>query len=211
MDQVTTTQLRAAMEAVADAIEEKKDWLCELDGEIGDADHGVTMSIGFRAVREGLAELDEAATPTDLFNQSAKRLLNAMGGSAGPLFATAFMRAGASVKGKDTLAAPEMTTIIAAMTEGIASRGKAEAGEKTMLDAWLPATAAAQQANDANESLAAILVAAATGAESGAQATIAMNATKGRASRLGDRTIGHMDPGAASAALILATLADHFN
>lgn len=209
MDQVTTKDMKAALNAVADMIEEKKDWLCELDGVIGDADHGVTMSVGFKAVRTALADVADEAPLTEVFNSSAKALLNAMGGSAGPLFATAFMRAGASAKGKEVLTATDMAALIEAMADGIAARGKSEAGEKTMLDAWLPAKQAALAAKD--DSLSKVLTDAAAAAKQGAQDTIAMVASKGRSSRLGERSKGHMDPGAASAAEILQTLADQFS
>ena len=211
MAELTTSDLREALEHVAAKIEEKKDWLCELDGHIGDADHGITMSVGFKAVSEALKDIDENATPTDLLNQSAKSLLNAMGGSAGPLFATAFMRAGAKVKGKTVLDSNAVAEMIAAMAEGIQSRGKAEQGEKTMLDAWLPAQKAALQAIDAGLDMMEMMQQVATKASEGAESTKELKASKGRASRLGDRTIGHIDPGAASTALILNSLSEYLS
>ncbi|WP_235439203.1 dihydroxyacetone kinase subunit DhaL [Candidatus Rhodobacter oscarellae] len=188
--------------AVADAMDENRDMLCVLDGEIGDADHGIAMSGGFAGVREALDELE--GTPTEVLNTAAKAFLNAVGASSGPLYATAFMRAGMAVKGKDKLGPADAAAMVAAMAEGIAHRGKAQQGDKTMLDAWAPAGAAAMEAEG---SIAAILTAAAEAAEAGAQATADMEAKLGRAARLGARSLGHKDPGAASAAIMLRAMA----
>lgn len=209
MDELSTNDLAQAFVAMAEAINAKKDWLCELDGHIGDADHGVTMSVGFNAVRDSVAVLDAGMDPTALFNQAAKELLSAMGGSAGPLYATAFMRAGASVKGKEKLDAGAMGAVIIAMTNGIKMRGQAAAGDKTMLDAWLPASEAASKALADGARLAPMLDAVASAARAGAEATIPLLAIKGRAARLEDRSVGHMDPGAASTMVILEALAKH--
>ncbi|KQT52021.1 dihydroxyacetone kinase [Aureimonas sp. Leaf454] len=208
MSDVTTKDLIAMFDAIGAMIEANKGHLSELDGVIGDADHGVTMNIGFSAVTEALAALDTSATePTAVFNIAAKSFLNAVGASSGPLYATAFMRAGAAVKGKASLDREAVVETIGAMAKGIQDRGKATRGEKTMVDAWLPGAEAAEAARDAGQPLEACLAAAAAAAAAGAESTKAMLATKGRASRLGERAIGHVDPGAASAALILATIA----
>jgi len=195
------TLLRAA----AESIEADKDRLSELDGVIGDADHGVTMSIGFRAVTAALGELSNDADATAVLNVAAKSFLGAVGASAGPLYATAFMRAAAALKPHEALDGPAAAAMVVAMAEGVVQRGKAEPGEKTMVDAWAPAAAAAKVAGG---DAAAVLAAAAAAAEAGAEATRAMRATKGRAARLGDRSLGHMDPGAASTALILRAMAE---
>lgn len=208
MNDVTTPDLIRLFDRVADAIEADKDRLCQLDGVIGDADHGVTMSIGFTAVRAALKTLDPAtAEPTAVFNLAAKSFLNAVGASSGPLYATAFMRAGAAVKGRATLDRDAMVAVVAAMSKGIQDRGKGERGDKTMLDAWIPAAEAAEAAASAGKDLAGCLEAAVAAAASGAEATKAMVASKGRAARLGGRVLGHMDPGAASAVTILKALA----
>lgn len=192
-------------------MQENKQMLCDLDGAIGDADHGVTMALGFTAVQEALqsANLPEL-TLTDVFNLAAKTFLNAVGASAGPLYATAFMRAGASVKGIDNIDTTSAVAMLEAMANGIQDRGKAVAGEKTMLDAWLPAAAAAkaclQTAQDTTD-VQQVLRAAADAAEEGAVATRQMLATKGRASKLGERSIGHEDAGARSSVLLLEALA----
>lgn len=190
--------------AVADAMDAERDALCALDGEIGDADHGVAMAGGFGAIRTAFAELD-GATPTDVLNLAAKAFLNAVGASSGPLYATAFMRAGMAVKGKEVLDQEDAPTLIAAMAEGIAHRGKAERGDKTMLDAWGPASDAAMAA--AGQPAAAVFHAAADAADAGAEATAEMLAKLGRAARLGARSLGHKDPGAVSAAILLRAMA----
>lgn len=209
MTDITAADLVALFGAIGTAIEANRDHLSQLDGVIGDGDHGVTMEIGMSAVREALAALHPAAPdPTAVFNAAARAFLNAVGASSGPLYATAFMRAGAAVKGKAGLDRDAMVDVVAAMARGIAERGKAAPGEKTMVDAWAPAADAAEAARAAGRSLNECLDAAASAAAAGAEATKAMVATKGRAARLGDRAIGHVDPGAASAALILRTIAD---
>ncbi|NIA69536.1 dihydroxyacetone kinase subunit L [Pelagibius litoralis] len=204
---LNSADLVALFVAVAEAIEDDKGRLSELDGVIGDGDHGVTMSIGFLAVRKALDGLDAAGeAPTAVFNTAAKSFLGAVGASAGPLYATAFMRAGAAVKDKASIDAAAMADVIAAMAKGVQDRGKAESGEKTMVDAWLPAATAAQAAAGSG-SLATVLQAAAVAAAEGAESTRQMVATKGRSANLGERSLGHIDPGAASTALIVATMA----
>jgi len=194
-------------DAIAVAIEADKDRLCHLDGVIGDADHGIGMALGFNAVRDALAPLDLAtAEPTALLNTAAKSFLNAVGASSGPLYATAFMRAAAAVKGKTTLTDADFITLFQAVAQGIKDRGKAEPGEKTMVDAWQPAAEAAAAATIAGKTLAESLEAALAAAESGAEATKDMIAAKGRSSRLGERSLGHMDPGAASAVTVIAAM-----
>lgn len=210
MTDLTSAALVDMFQAMADTIEQHKALLCELDGVIGDADHGVTMSIGFTAVQKALSETDtDTATPTDVFNTAAKSFLSAVGASAGPLYATAFMRAGAAVKGKQELDVNDFSQAIQAMAEGIQTRGKAEAGDKTMLDAWLPAAASARQAA-ASSNLGELMREVSTAANTGADATVPMQAKKGRSAKLGERTIGHKDAGAASTALLLTAIYEHF-
>lgn len=201
---MTGDDVKTMFLAMADAMDAARDELCKLDGVIGDADHGVAMSGGFGAVRTALADLD-APTPTEVFNTSAKAFLNAVGASSGPLYATAFMRAGAAFKGKDALTDEDAPQLVAAMAEGIAHRGKAERGDKTMLDAWGPAADAAEAS--AGQPVAAVMRSAAEAARSGAEATSDMQAKLGRAARLGERSLGHPDPGATSAAMLLDAMA----
>jgi len=203
---VDANAVRAMVRAIAEAMEANKDELCRLDGLIGDADHGIAMSLGFGAAREAVAELDPGAEPTAVLNAAAKAFLNAVGASSGPLYATALMRAGAAVKGKATLEDPDVLAMLQAMSTGIRDRGKAERGEKTMLDAWAPAAQAAGDAAAAGLALAHCLDAAVAAARAGAEATRGMVASKGRAERLGERALGHVDPGAASAVVLIEAM-----
>ncbi|CAN7405519.1 dihydroxyacetone kinase subunit DhaL [Mesorhizobium amorphae] len=207
MTAIDTARLKHMFDAIAVAIEADKDRLCQLDGVIGDADHGIAMALGFGAVRDSLEPLDLAAIePTALLNTAAKSFLNAVGASSGPLYATAFMRAAAAVKGKAALEDADVIALFQAMAQGIKDRGKAEIGEKTMIDAWQPAAEAAAAAHATGKSLAESLDAAFAAAERGAEATKDMVAVKGRSSRLGERSLGHIDPGAASAVTVIAAM-----
>lgn len=207
MTAIDTAGLKTMFDAIAVAIEADKDRLCQLDGVIGDADHGIAMALGFNAARDALAALDLTATePTALLNTAAKSFLNAVGASSGPLYATALMRGGAAVKGKATLAGADVIALFQAMAQGIKDRGKAEIGEKTMIDAWLPAAEAAAAAHAAGKTLSESLGAALAAAERGAEATKDMIAAKGRSSRLGERSLGHIDPGAASAVTVIGAM-----
>ncbi|TIL69858.1 dihydroxyacetone kinase subunit DhaL [Mesorhizobium sp.] len=207
MTSIDAADLKRMFDAIAVAIEADKDRLCQLDGVIGDADHGIAMALGFGAVRDALAPLELTATePTVLLNTAAKSFLNAVGASSGPLYATAFMRGAAAVKGKATLAGADVVALFQAMAQGIQDRGKAEIGEKTMVDAWLPAAQAAAAAHAAGKTLSESLAAALEAAERGAEATKDMIAAKGRSSRLGERSLGHIDPGAASAVTVVGAM-----
>jgi dihydroxyacetone kinase-like protein len=150
--------------------------------------------------------MEPLSEPTAVLNMAAKAFLNAGGGSSGPLYATALMRAGAAVKGKPVLDDADVIAILKAMTIGIRDRGKAEPGDKTMLDAWAPAAVAAGEAEAAGQALAGCLDAAVAAARAGAEATKGMVASKGRAERLGERSLGHVDPGAASAVLVIEAI-----
>jgi phosphoenolpyruvate---glycerone phosphotransferase subunit DhaL len=207
MTTIDSARLKSMFGTIAADIEAARDHLCALDGVIGDADHGIAMALGFGAVRDALAALDvSAADPTTVLNTAAKSFLNAVGASSGPLYATAFMRAAAAVKGKAALDAADGVAMLQAMAKGIADRGKAVLGEKTMIDAWLPAGDAAAAAREAGKGLAESLGAAAEAATTGAEATKSMIATKGRSARLGDRSLGHIDPGAASAVIVIEAM-----
>ncbi|MCV2396073.1 dihydroxyacetone kinase subunit DhaL [Actinotalea sp. M2MS4P-6] len=192
----------------AEVIAENRDELIELDRQIGDGDHGENMKRGFTAV---VAKLDGLEAPPeqvgDVLKLVATTLMSTVGGAAGPLYGTAYLRA-AKVAGLAELDGPAVVAVLEAALEGIVARGKATTGEKTMVDAWTPAVNAAQEASGNGSSPAAVLDVAAAAAEAGATATIPMLATKGRASYLGERSIGHQDPGATSTALILRAAAD---
>jgi len=178
--------------------------LIDLDRAIGDGDHGENMDRGFKAV---VVKLDAGAPDVAaVLKVVASTLMSTVGGAAGPLYGTAFMRAAKATEGD--LDADGVVAVIAGALEGIVARGKATTGEKTMVDAWTPALAAATAAAAAGSSPAETLRAAAIAAQAGAEATIPMQATKGRASYLGERSIGHQDPGATSTAYLLATAAE---
>lgn len=211
MTTVTVDDLRLLFARIAEAMTREKDRLCELDGVIGDADHGIAMELGFVAAAKAVSELETTADPTLVFNTAAKSFLNAVGASSGPLYATALMRAGASAKGKVSLNDNDMVEVFAAFAKGIQDRGKAEVGEKTMVDAWAPAATACRQAREQGQPFAACLAAALEAGRKGAEATKDMIAAKGRSSRLGDRALGHMDPGAASAVVVISCFKEHFS
>ena len=207
MTTIDSARLKRMFDTIAADIEAARDRLCALDGVIGDDDHGISMALGFGAVRDALAALDVSTSdPTALLNTAAKSFLNAVGASSGPLYATAFMRAAAAVKGKAALDATDTVAMLEAMAKGIADRGKAAVGEKTMYDAWSPAAEAATASLRAGKSVGDSLAAAADAARSGAETTKQMVATKGRSARLGDRSLGHVDPGAVSAAIVIDSM-----
>lgn len=207
MSEITSATLVTMFTEIARAMAAEKEHLCELDGVIGDADHGIAMDLGFSSVATALAGIDtNTSDPAAVFNTAAKSFLNAIGASSGPLYATAFMRAGTSVKGKPALSDQDFAGAFIAMAKGIQDRGKAEPGEKTMVDAWAPAAAAVEEALGRDATRADYLAAALQAAEKGAEATKDMVASKGRSARLGERALGHMDPGAASAVVMIRTI-----
>jgi dihydroxyacetone kinase-like protein len=185
--------------------------LSALDRAIGDGDHGENMVRGFDAVREQMKSVPDDATPSDVLRTIAMTLISSVGGAAGPLYGTAFLRASAAVAGARELGAVETAAVIGAGRDGIVQRGHAEVGDKTMVDAWSAAADAAAQSAAAGDDPAEVLRAAADAAARGAASTDGIVARKGRASYLGERAIGHRDPGAQSSALILAAAADVAN
>jgi len=198
----TSADFVESLRRVAEVLAEQRDELCRLDGVVGDGDHGLAMADGFAAAAQAAAGLVAGATLADVGNAAARALLNAVGASSGPLYATALMRAAKVGGARASLPLAETRGLIVAMAEGIVARGKAAEGERTMVDAWAPAARAAAE----GAAFAAIRAAA----EAGAEATKGMIAAKGRTSRLGERALGHIDPGAASAALVIATLTQHW-
>ncbi|ADK28856.1 dihydroxyacetone kinase subunit DhaL [Corynebacterium pseudotuberculosis] len=189
------------------AAKEHREALIELDRVIGDADHGENIDRGFSAVLEKL-DGQELATPSEVLKITAATLISTVGGASGPLLGTAFLRASKAIKDKEKLDAAAVADLIDGALEGITARGKATPGEKTMVDAWSLASAAARSAADNGATAAEVLARAAESAEQGAESTIPMVATKGRASYLGERSVGHKDPGATSSALFLKAAAD---
>ena len=189
------------IELAAAQVAEQRDYLVDLDRAIGDGDHGENMDRGFKAAVEALGQA-EPASVAEVLKTVAKTLMSTVGGAAGPLYGTAFLRA-SKAAGDGDLDGAGVAAVIAGALDGIQARGKATTGEKTMVDAWTPALEAARAAAESGSDPAAVLEAAATAAEAGAAATEPMRATKGRASYLGERSIGHLDPGAVSTSLIL--------
>ena len=196
---------RRWIELAAADVAEQRDYLVDLDRAIGDGDHGENMDRGFKAALEALGQA-EPASVAEVVKTVAKTLMSTVGGAAGPLYGTAFLRA-SKAAGDGELDAAGVAAIIEGALGGIQARGKATTGEKTMVDAWTPALDAARAAAESGADAVATLQAAATAAEAGAAATEPLRATKGRASYLGERSIGHLDPGAVSTSLILRAAA----
>lgn len=192
----------------ADVMSEHRLELIILDRDIGDGDHGENMDRGFQAVLPRLDDLPPEANPGDVFKLVATTLISTVGGAAGPLYGTAFLKGALAIAGADTLNGPALVALLTAARDGIVLRGKAESGDKTMVDAWTPAVDAATAAAASGADEVSILRAAAEAAEAGAVATIPLVARKGRASYLGERSAGHLDPGAQSSALLLRAAAD---
>ncbi len=191
----------AWMREFAALIDENADALAELDAAIGDADHGSNMRRGTAAVVAALAE-SPPATPADTLKQVGMTLIRSVGGASGPLYGTFFLRAAAAC-GENGVDAAGFAAILRAGRDGVVARGKAEPGDKTMLDALSPAVDALDESVGAGEELAKALDAALAAAEKGRDATTPMQARKGRASYLGERSVGHQDPGATSVTLLI--------
>lgn len=203
---LTKTQIITWLQRSAQVLDENKAYLTELDSPIGDADHGANIARGFKAIAEKLptvADKDLGA----IFKLVAMTLMSAVGGASGLLYGNFFMKASAAAGPKEALTTEELLAVFSAGKDGIIQRGRAELGDKTMIDAWTPALDALQRAVAGGQSLAAALQATATAAETGMKATIPLQARKGRASYLGERSIGHQDPGATSTYLLLNELA----
>ncbi|WP_136587867.1 dihydroxyacetone kinase subunit DhaL [Microbacterium hydrothermale] len=201
---VSTDDLVAWIRAFRDAVTDHKDELTRLDSEIGDADHGSNMARGLDAV---VAKLDPApASPAELFKTVGMTLVSTVGGASGPLYGTLFLRMGPALPSPDGVDTAALGAALRAGVEGVIARGKAEPGDKTMIDALSPAIDAWDAAAD--DGPAAAARAAAEAAARGRDATEPLVARKGRASYLGGRSAGHIDPGAASSTLLLEALAD---
>jgi dihydroxyacetone kinase-like protein len=207
--------LAAWLRASATRIHEQAAELTALDQAIGDGDHGINMDRGFGAIVAMMdgrpapdGETSDAAAAADLLRVAGKTLISTVGGASGPLYGTAFLRAAVALGGDHPSPAAAFVAALEAAATGISGLGKATEGEKTMLDALIPASRAAREALDAGGELQSVVVGARDAAAAGAAATIPMLATKGRASYLGERSVGHKDPGATSSALLLDVLAE---
>jgi dihydroxyacetone kinase-like protein len=207
LETISSEDVLAWLAACAAAMAENRDYLIELDAAIGDADHGANMDRGLKAVLDklpGLAGSDIGA----ILQAAGMTLVSTVGGAGGPLYGTFFLQAGMSTAGKSELSLADWTDALQAAIEGVRQRGKAVAGDKTMLDALLPAFQALQYAQETQTALPLALRESAEAARQGMQATIPLVARKGRASYLGERSAGHQDPGATSSYLILKAAAD---
>ncbi|WP_438019597.1 dihydroxyacetone kinase subunit DhaL [Sorangium sp. So ce315] len=217
MQALTGDHIAAWIERAADALEREKAYLTDLDAAIGDSDHGVNMARGFAAVRARLDTLDRGDVGA-LLKGIGTILLSTVGGASGPLYGTLFRDAGQRVAGAAALDLASLTGCLEAGLDGVRRRGKASPGEKTMVDALVPAIEALRAAQGASQPdgggeggggapLAVALARAAEAAKAGAEATVPLVARKGRASYLGERSAGHQDPGATSSWLLLRSLA----
>ena len=204
---MTNEDILRWLERIADVLHENAAYLTQLDSAIGDADHGINMDRGFTAVRNKFPTMATMDMATQL-KTVGTTLVSTVGGASGPLYGTAFLRAGVAVAGKQQLDSADMVALLEAFLGGVVARGKAQAGEKTMVDALAPALAAAKEALDEGLPLEQLALRATQAAEEGMKATTPLLATKGRASYLGERSIGHQDPGATSSWLILRSLTE---
>jgi dihydroxyacetone kinase-like protein len=202
---VDATIVRAWIEQAGHDISVNKDHLTHLDAAIGDADHGINLVRGFSAAVAALAE-KAPDTPGAVLMTVGGTLISKVGGASGPLYGTAFRRAGKAMGTESDVSAELLGTALQAALDGVTGLGAAAEGDKTMVDALAPAVRAYQQALTAGAAEVDAVRAAANAAAAGAEATIPMQALKGRASYLGPRSVGHQDPGATSTALLLAAL-----
>ncbi|CAN5443534.1 dihydroxyacetone kinase subunit DhaL [soil metagenome] len=206
---ITKTEIIQWLERAAAVLNQNKTYLTDLDSAIGDADHGDNMARGFNAVLSKLptvADKDISA----IFKTTGMTLMSSVGGTSGPLYGAFFMRGAAATAGKTELSEADLSQLLVDGSHGIIQRGRAEVGDKTMIDAWAPAVAAFTTALAAGKNSHEALQLCVDAAEQGMHSTIPLQAKKGRASYLGERSIGHQDPGATSTYLLLKALLDTF-
>ncbi len=203
---VQNTTITSWMQESARAVTAQCDYLTQLDSAIGDGDHGLNMRRGFDSVTKALAGQDDSLLPGRLLIVAGKTLVSTVGGASGPLWGTALRRAGRSLGDRAELTGEDLADALDAALDGVVDLGAASTGDKTMVDALAPAVEALHHEIEAERPVAVALTAAAEAAVVGLRATIPMQAHKGRASYLGERSIGHQDPGATSTALIIRAL-----
>jgi dihydroxyacetone kinase-like protein len=205
MTQINGAAVSKALLLVAKRVEEAKDYLCELDGEVGDGDHGVSMTIGMRAVTRAVKDLPTGVTPSQAFQTAADAYADEVGATIGPLYEAAFAAAAKAAGSKSTInEIGDWASIFEAMAIAIQVLGKAERGDKTILDSFFPAVDYIKSISSSGKDLATALSETAEKAMEAAIATKTLVASKGRASRLGERAMGHQDAGATSLAIVLA-------
>lgn len=201
---ITSDELKGILIDIAAEIEKQKDYLSELDRAIGDGDHGVTMAQGWQAIKEKLAELEQGTDCGEMCKSIGMTFLNAVGSSVGPLYATAFMRGGMAIQHKHALEDADIIRFWIDAGNGIKERGKAQVGDKTMVDTWDPAIQALEAAHGQGDNVLTCFEKAVKAGKEGMEATANMVSKRGRSSRLGDRSVGHRDPGAVSGYIILS-------
>jgi dihydroxyacetone kinase-like protein len=204
---ITTDDVLTCLHRMADVIEENKQHLTKLDAAIGDADHGINMDRGFKSILKKVPSVEDKDAGT-ILKTAGMALVSSVGGAGGPLYGTAFMQAGMAVAGKYELEAEDILAALDSALKGVVMRGKANLDDKTMVDAITPAVEAMREALTNGAGTVEALDEAAAAAEQGMTDTIPMLAKKGRASYLGERSIGHQDPGATSSYLLIQTMAD---
>jgi len=193
--------------AIAEKIEEHKDYLTELDQPIGDSDHGINLARGFEAVKQKAAALDGKDIGT-ILKTVGMTLVSTVGGASGPLYGSAFMKAGMAMAGKTEMGSEDFLVMMDAAVEAVKQRGKATEEEATMLDAMCPSLRAMKAAGEAGKSAAEMLADGVKASWAGAEHTKDLVATKGRASYVGERGLGHQDPGATSYSYMLEVIAE---
>jgi dihydroxyacetone kinase-like protein len=204
---ITTDDVLTCLHRMADVIDENKQHLTKLDAAIGDADHGINMDRGFKSILKKVPSVEDKDAGT-ILKTAGMALVSSVGGAGGPLYGTAFMQAGTAVAGKYELEAEDILAALDSALKGVVMRGKANLDDKTMVDAITPAVEAMREALDNGAGTIEALDEAAAAAKQGMTDTIPMLAKKGRASYLGERSIGHQDPGATSSYLLIQTMAD---
>ena len=204
---IDTAFVRRWLNLATSAIERKSSWLTELDSAIGDADHGTNMQRGFAAASAAV-EKEPSNTPGEILTHVGRQLISSVGGAAGPLYGTLLRRAGKTLGDQSIVTPEELCVALRSGVDSVAQLGRSERGDKTMLDSLYPAVEAMGFALGSGSGLLAALGAARTAADEGAAATVPLLARRGRASYLGERSVGHQDPGATSAALIIAAFAE---
>ena len=201
---IDATAVKAWLVTFAREVADHRELLTQLDSAIGDADHGANLDRGLVAVVAALDGIDRA-TPGELLKTTGMTLVSTVGGASGPLYGTLFLRMSGTAGDADTMEPAQFAAALRAGLEGVVARGRAQSGDKTMYDALAPACDALDEAIAGGLGLSDALDRAAVAAEAGRDATIPMLARKGRASYLGERSVGHQDPGATSAALLVTT------
>jgi len=202
------TRMKDAIDGVSNAIIAQKDFLTKLDREIGDGDHGINMARGFEAVLEKIEAMEDTTKPGPVLQTVGKALMSTVGGAAGPLYATAFLRAGEACDENTTFNVASVEKLLGVAVQGIQERGKAVRGDKTILDVLIPVHEVFVEGLENEKTLFECMGLASRAAKDGIDYTKTIAAKKGRASYVGERSIGHQDPGATSAAIMVRALYD---